>query len=182
MKRTLIAGLLAIAASSALATVVDFNSGVPSGISLGGSMQWNGTGDGHLFMEDWSDNDFIFFSSPTTVNTFQMNREPWRGYTASPDDWLVKIEAFDISSNSLWTRTLDLSAYSDWSNWLTVNVGVDNVSSIAFYATGSWSPSNIGFWPSIDNMAIDQQVPEPVSLSLLGIGLVGLGLYRRRKD
>jgi hypothetical protein len=173
---------LCVAASSTSATLIDFNSGVPASITLGGSMTWNSTGGGHLYMEQFFDDDFLFFSTPTTVNSFIMNSNPWEdyGFPTSGSPWLVTVEAFDISNNSLWSSVIDLTGYFTWDNWFTVNVGVSNVSSMTFY-----SPNNthgVGFWPSIDNLRVNEQVnnvPEPASIALIGLGLLALGFRKR---
>lgn len=186
MKKKLLTVLLAILSPFATyASTLDFNAEVPSGVSLGGGMEWNATGSGHLFMQSWDNDDFIYFSSPTVVNSFQMNREPWEGYMAAPDDWIVSIAAFNSSDISLWSSSFDLTSYDTWDEWLTVDVDASDVSYLAFYATGAWTPLNYGFWPAIDNVVINEpltnQVPEPVSVALIGLGLAGLGFSRRLK-
>lgn len=193
MKRALLAALLSVAVSTTQAAILDFNTGVPAGITLGSSsgqvpgsvgMEWNNTGGGHLFMRGYAAYYFVDFMSPTTVNSFQMNRAPWEGYNAynGVPNWQVTIETFDNNSNSLWQGILDLSTYDAWNEWLTVDVNKNNVSRLWFQTTTDWN-SVYGFWPSIDNMQINeqQQVPEPASLALLGLGLAGLATLRRRK-
>lgn len=180
---SLVAVVVLAGPMTANATLIDFDSGVPAGVSLGGQMTWNSTGGGHIFMEQYNEDDFLYFSSPTTVNSFQMNSSPWEGfgYPTSGSPWLVDVAAFDARNNSLWSTTLDLTGYFAWNQWLTVDVGVYNVSSMTFYSP--YNKHGVGFWPSIDNMAINeaQQVPEPATLGLLSLGLVGLGLASRRR-
>jgi hypothetical protein len=77
-----------------------------------------------------------------------------------------------------------LSNYLDWSKWLTVDVGVANVSQLTFYSP--YNTHGAGFWPSIDTMDVNESanpIPEPGSLALLGLGLGGLALaaWRRKK-
>lgn len=185
MKQVFFGIAAAIASLTANATIIDFSGGVPAGLSLGGSMTFNSTGGDHLYMEQYFDDDFINFDSPTKVNSFQMNANPWEGYgfPSSGAGWLVDLEAFDASNQSLGSQTVDLSNYLTWDNWLTVELDVENVSRLAFYSPSA--SHGQGFWPAIDNLRINEasanNVPEPASLALLGIGLAGLGAMRRRK-
>ena len=164
------------------ASVLDFNSGVPAGLTLGGNMTWNATGGGHIYMEQFYDNDFVYFASPTTVTSFEMNSNPWDGYgfPTAGTGWLVDIAAFDVGSNLVWSATVDLTGYFAWNQWLTVNVNAANVSTLEFYSP--YYTHGVGFWPSIDNM-VTNTVPEPASLMLLcsGLGALGLAAWRKRK-
>lgn len=127
-------------------------------------MYENSDGGAHLYMEFYDDDDRVVLDKSTTVNSFSMNAMPHEGYVVgiSPDDWVVKVEAFDANDNSVWSTTIDLADYQSWDNWYTVNVNAKNVSYLIFRATGGWDNEqnlwNKGFWPSIDNLTINEPI------------------------
>lgn len=194
MKKKLWAGLasglllLGLAGVSA-ATTLTFDNPNALGVNLGGNMTWNGTGGGHLYMEMWDTTDYIItLSANTTVNDFQMNYQPWQGYGSNPvnnSGWLVDIKALDAGNQVLWAQQVDLAATAwDWNNWTTVSVNTANVAVLAFGPTGGAGGEPHGYWPSIDNLRIDEDThatPEPATMLLLGSGLAGLLGARRKK-
>ena len=195
MKRKLVTSLVVVMflfglAGIASATVLTFDDSSNLGVNLAGSMQWNGTGGGHLYMESYADTDYIMMlPSNTFVNDFQMNYQPWENYGLDPattGGWLVDIKAFDASNNVIWSNSVDLtSTASSWNNWLTISINTANVAALSFSPTGGPGQGGIwvsGYWPSIDNMRINENapVPEPSTFLLFGAGLVGVAFLRKR--
>jgi len=125
------------------------------GITLGGSMQWNEIGAGHLYCEQYGNDDFIYFDAPTFVQSWKMNGKPWEGYT-SGGGHKQNIYAYDETDNLIWSTQVDLTEYQGWDSWLLVTVNANNVKTLKFEA-----PNIIGgaFWPSIDNMIIGPAAP-----------------------
>jgi hypothetical protein len=178
LKITALAITLSSFSGIASAALLDFNDSTDLGVTLGGSMNWSGTGGGHLYSDNTLDNDFIFLLGDTYVNSFEMNAMAWDGFNKG-NPGPMNISGFNASNDEIWTTTIDLTDYTSWDNWLTVSVETANIAKLTFFATG-----NAGFWPSIDNMVINE-VPVPTAFWLFGSGLLGLiGLsppYRYRK-
>lgn len=66
------------------------------------------------------------------------------------------------------------------------NVGFTGIDRLTINSFGGVSPGTWGSGPhlAIDNFTYNEssQVPEPTSIALLGLGLVGLGFFRGRKQ
>ena len=120
------------------------------GLTFSSNMDFNSTGGGHLFCQQYNDTDYIYFSSPTYVESFEMNAMPWSGYSGG-SGWQQNIYALDSGGNTLWSTTVNLSNYKSWSSWLTVSVSTADISTLKFEKP---TASGGGFWPSIDNMII----------------------------
>ena len=182
LKQLLTTALLgcALLASSASATLLTFDNSNDLGVALQGDMRWKATGGGHLYNEMWNSNDHIVFDEATYVNGFDMNAMPWQGYTGGTIGQ-IDIAGFTADLTQVWSTTVDLTDYRGWSDWLYVSVETSNISKLTFYAPGS-APHNNGFWPSIDNMVINEQsVPEPGTLAIFGLGLLGFTFSRKSK-
>ncbi len=159
------------------------------GISLGGTLSWSNTGGGHLFVDKHSEGGWIDFTTPTYIKEFHLGGLPYEGFVPDPMYKMeisnVEVRALDSSKNILWNKTVDLSNFDTWGNWLSVSVGVDHISRLQIMPNGISGTDPEGFWPSLDNLYIDKTtspVPEPATMLLFGAGLAGLaGLNLRRK-
>jgi hypothetical protein len=183
-KITKIVGAIALfsATTSASASLLDFNDENNLGVALGVGMLWNGTGGGHLYNEYWDNDDIIGFSTDTYVNSFQMNAMPWENYGGG-DIGSIDIAGLNSVGQTIWNTTVDLTNYTDWSNWFTVNVETADIRQLVFFAPGN-APHFNGFWPSIDNLVINEQVsqvPVPAAVWLFGSGLMGLLGFNRKR-
>ena len=106
-------------------------------------------------------------------------------FTYGPMD----IKAFNAAGAVVWSATIDFAyslpdspdviQYSDWGNWLTVDVNTADISKLVFYGSDNYGGV---FFPSIDNMVINESaaVPIPGAVWLLGSGLLGLAGLRRQ--
>jgi len=188
----LILGVLSNAASAAL---LDFNNGPNNlGVTLGGHlMKWyddtgpgpDATPEGHLYADFSNDVDYIFFSAPTYVNSFKMNAMAWEG-SGNGNIGRIDIAGLNAAGEEVWSRkwidestdySVDLTNYTDWDNWLTVDVDTAGITQLTFFAPGL-QPHLNAFWPSIDDMVINE-VPLPASIWLFASGLMGLFSLRR---
>ncbi|SVD38803.1 uncharacterized protein METZ01_LOCUS391657, partial [marine metagenome] len=132
--------------------LLDFEDSSNLGVTYSTNVGWSNTGGGHLYLDYWDDDDYIYFAEPTDVASFQMNAMPYEGYTEG-DIGYQDIYAYDESGTTLWSTTVDLTGFTNWNSWLTVTVETAGVKTLHFVAPGN-DPHNNGFWPSIDNMDI----------------------------
>lgn len=168
------------------AALLDFNDPADLGVTLGGvTMKWSGIGGGHLYADHANASDEISFSTATYVNSFEMNAKAWEGFTSINEDiGMIDIIGYNTSAQNIWGTTVDLTNYTDWNNWLTVSVETAGIMSFTFLAPGLL-PHDNSFWPSIDNMIINEQMPQvpvPAAIWLFISGLAGIfgtGLSRR---
>jgi hypothetical protein len=192
-KKILATLILASGSNYAAATVLDFNDPSNLGVTLDGGTTWNGTGGGHLYLEGFPTfvnpfdyPDYIYFDSETYVNSFQLNAMPWEGATYGVES--LSINAYNAAGVSVWSTSFndvggvsELSNYTDWADWLTVSVETGGITQLEFIQNRGPGGGNNDFFPSIDNLVINEVgVPEPATLALVGLGLVGFGFARKK--
>ncbi len=73
-----------------------------------------------------------------------------------------------------------LRRHERFSNDISLPYGTGIKSLVLNNNTGSPSGSNSWLF-GVDSVTFSSSVPEPASLALVGVGLVGLGLVRRRR-
>lgn len=181
-----ICALLALTSFSSISTasLLDFEDssmlGTPSlELTLGGGLKWSNIGGGHLYADDYLGDDYLYFSAATYINRFELNAMAWQGFDKG-NVGLLDITALNADKNTVWSKTVDLSAYTDWNTWLSVTVETAGITQLTFFAPGVVPHIN-GFWPSLDNMTINEQaVPLPASAWLFASGILALAGCRRR--
>jgi hypothetical protein len=157
-------------------------------------VNWHNDGGGHLYCNNSMLQNIISFTTPTYVNSFQMTGLLWATVDSSSFSYgPMDIKAFKADGAVAWSTTVDFAQenpndpgypyYVDWANWLTVVVNTADVSKIVFYGPNpTGSDDGLNFYPSIDNLVINEAaaVPIPASVWLLGSGLLGLVGLRRK--
>jgi hypothetical protein len=186
--KLLLLGLLSLC-GTASATVVDFNAGVPSsftsytqsGVTFtaigGGSMLYqmtpNGTG-GIIGSTIPRAEIFATISGGATSVAVDLG-------DFGVDADLIFLQIFDASMTSL--GYIDQAIGAGVSGMFNLSL---SAAGIQFAQFGTRGPSQNGSSVYADNFAftapsVNQAVPEPFTLTLVGLGLIGLYSTRRRK-
>ena len=183
-KRTiglLVAGLLAAAPSSHAVPVTWSANGhaydlvtTAAPITWGEARSLAESMGGHLAtITSSAENQFVA-SLVTEYGSGALERYWLGGYRTDPAG------AIDPTANWAWV-TGETWGYTNWAPG-EPNNGADRGQFYLHYylSAGLWDDQDFS-QPWMDSLVIEYSVPEPGSLALLSLGLLGLGLNRRRK-
>jgi hypothetical protein len=92
------------------------------------------------------------------------------GYSSQ---WTFVVAAYNATGNLLDSISAPANVASGGSTGLRyLTISHPDISYVTFYGTGA-------YW-CIDNLSTDAPVPEPASMTVIAMGLLGLGVWRRR--
>jgi hypothetical protein len=183
MKKLLLAFLAAgtLLSTTAQANLVTY-AGPPGEVTgpavsftFGGNWIYSYPGDDwrRPMMEDYNTPHTITGSQPFTFNSIDF-LHGFSQFVMQPDYPGTPLHMIMLDSAN--RVLLDESIFIPKRDWFTYSNTVANVRTIYFEPTGS-------FWPYIDNLRYNDpaaHVPEPATVALIGLGLLGFTASRRK--
>lgn len=140
----------------------------------GQDMEGDGSGGGGV----------LGLTSTVAGGTFQFVRLDFSAYNivvGTPGTIKVTglLAGATVGSDSYTLAAVDAFPYTNWTSEQAVNLAGQVVDTLLISLPGS--ATDDAFYDNVDNIQLDAtNVPEPTSIALLGAGLFGLAILRRR--
>ncbi len=120
------------------------------------------------FMESYGSTHYITYAGTFTFNSMSLGGWPWDNYWDQGGTLYFNF----LDSNGIIIDSGSFRLPGD-NSFYSYNDTVYGVHSIVF--------NSYGFWPRLDSITYSSEsVPEPATMLLLGLGLVGIAGYRKR--
>ncbi len=209
LSKTLAVGALALSAASAQATLVEVSftgdniiadGGLCSSMACTGGTGWSSIGTVSN-LSNWRTADRVSLDLGPGTYWFAWSVEnSGNNGPSNPAGFLAEIlwdgyvnsssSGWDVSTNnrSSWRAATEYGANGGTNVWTNANGGnpIDGISTSANWLWSQYNSSNemfsSGWFRTSITIAEATAVPEPGTLALFGLGLLGAGFARRRKS
>jgi hypothetical protein len=162
------------------------------GVSLNG---WTFSGNWRVYERDLKNIPFMesydtthsvsYDAGVVNFQSMSLGGLPWDNYDGGGDGFVLNFSFRDLLGDEIWSDSISLT---NDNNFHTYSKSIAGVREIYFSPSGgNIGPEGqwvYGFWPRLASITTGNgsPVPEPSTVLLVGIGLLGLAYTRRRAN